>query len=405
MVDGGLDNPGTLLCVAAFPANTGFAWDFIEGLFAGLADRLAERGVATRVAYPAVASSPRPLAGSAARAVLLPLRLGSPVSWWRVLRFVRRERVRVAYLADRPVAHPFYAALRLAGVGWIVVHDHTSGARTPPAGMKRLMKAAFVRLPGVLADRVVAVSDFVATRKREVDLVPAARVRRIWNSVPLPAMDPALSARRREALGLEMGRPVVACACRAAPEKGVQHLLRAFDRLCATEMGATLRPQLLYMGDGPHLPALRELRDALPARDSITLAGYVPDAAELLAGCTLCVVPSVWEEAFGLAALEPMARAVPVVASRVGGIPEVLLDGETGLLVPPADERGLATAMARLLADPELRLRLGEAGRRRAAEHFSREAALDALGALIEAAFPAPDQRASARNGALAVRG
>src|SRR5882762_7857729 len=307
----------TILCVANFPANTGYAWDFIEGLFAGLATRLAPAGVRTFVAYPEIASPPRTLRGTPARSILLDARLESLDSLRETVAFVRRERVSLLYLIDRPARSVNYAVLRAAGVRSILVHDHTSGAGTVPRGVKRLAKWMLARLPGLTADRVIAVSDFVARRQVDVAMIPARRVARVWNSVPLPPLvgtDVSRAARRT--LGLDGDAPIIACTCRATAEKGVDHLLRAFDRLPGT-------PLLAFAGNGPAFAGLQALRDSLRSRDRIHLLGYRPDRGVLLDAADVCVVPSVWQEAFGLAALEAMVRGKPVVATQVGGIPEI----------------------------------------------------------------------------------
>src|SRR5437879_5169134 len=114
-----------LLCVANFPANTGYAWDFIESLFARASDFLALRGIETWVAYPEIATAPKTLASSAAKFVQLDTSLNSVSSVLEFVKFVRRGNVRVLYLTDRPVRSFVYALLRLAGVRRIVVHDHT----------------------------------------------------------------------------------------------------------------------------------------------------------------------------------------------------------------------------------------------------------------------------------------
>jgi glycosyltransferase involved in cell wall biosynthesis len=363
---------GSLLCVANFPSNTGYAWTFIEELYAAIADRLALCGIHTWVAYPSLNGEPVPLAGSAASPFEHVVRLDRLSSVRATAEFVRRHRVRVVYLCDRSVWHPAYALLHLAGARRIIVHDHTSGERTPPRGLKRLAKRWRRGLPGAQADIVIGVSDYVMRRKVEVDLVPPSRVWRVWNSIRLRSESP-LKEMLEERLGLNPLRPVIACAARAAEVKGVDHLLRAFDRLSASTDAGPARPTLLYLGDGPFMPELRRIRAALASRGDIVLAGYREDAAELLAAADVCVVPSVWAEAFCLSALEPMAHGVPVVASRVGGIPEVVVDGESGLLVPPGDEQALEQALRHMLSDPEERRRLGEAGRRRAHALFSRE--------------------------------
>jgi len=169
--------------------------------------------------------------------------------------------------------------------------------------------------------------------------------------------------------------------------KGVAELLRAFERLdraALRELGHEEGPALLYLGDGPDMGRLVEIREALGCRADILLPGYVPNAAEVVGAADVAVVPSLWAEAFGLSALEPLAWGVPVVASAVGGIPEVVRDGEDGFLVPPGDEVALAGALHRLLKDPKLRARMGASGASRAAQVFSREEQLDALEAIFE---------------------
>lgn len=383
--------PG-LLCVCNFPANTGYAWDFIESLYAGLSVRLEEGGVRTFVAYPKMAEPPRSLRGSGAEAVELDVALEVGTSLEATIRFIRQHNIRVVYFCDRPTWSRHYGALRRAGVRTIIVHDHTSGARTEPSGLKRVLKRVRRAIPGWTADEVVAVSDYVAKRKRLVDLVPAERVTRVWNSIE--SFEPSPDGRHRlhAAFGIAAGRPLVVCAARATPEKGVAVLVRAFDRMLANYPSGAPAPALVYMGDGPALSELRALHGSLPARDAIVVAGYVDKALELVAGADLCIVPSVWQEAFGLAALEPMACGVPVIASRVGGIPEVIVDGETGVLVAAGNEAELAAAMQALLLDPGARKRLGANGRRRAREVFSRERQLEQLHAIVSAGFNGPRQ-------------
>ncbi len=379
-------DPGALLCVVNFPANTGYAWEHIEALYATVADRLAGRGVVTWIAYPVLEAPPRTLEGSAARAVELPVALGSPRALRRVLAFVRRHRVRVVYCTDRAARSAAFPLLRLAGVRRIVVHDRTSGSRTRPTGLRYALKWLAARLPGMTADRVIGVSDYVAGRQRNVALIPAHRVVRIWNGVPLPGepLESREAARRR--LGFPTDRPIVVCACRAVPEKGVEHLIRGFERLDARWPGAP-RPLLVLVGDGPDRPRLELLGAGLVERAALRFAGYVADATPFLLAADVCTVPSVWQEAFGWSVVEPMALGRAVVASRVGGIPEIVRDGVDGLLVPPADPDAIAAALELLLRDPTLGARMGETGRRRVAERFSRERQIDDVVRELEPAF------------------
>lgn len=386
--------PGTLLCVVNYPANTGFAWDFIEGLYASIADHLATHGIPTLVAYPAIPELPRTLAGSAARPVALDASLDTAASRRATVHLIRRENVRVVYYTDRGPWRWAYLRLRLAGVKWIIVHDHTSGERTRPRGLKRAAKWVLARTPGIVADTVIAVSDYVARRQLEVALIPPGKVIRVWNGVAVPEARDRSCQRTHAMFGLAPGRPLVVCACRAAPEKGVAHLLRAFNRMVQDIPRGDRRPALLYVGDGPQLAELRALRDGLRAKEDIILAGYRPDAKDILEGADLCVIPSVWQDALPLAVLEAMAWGKPVIATRVGGIPEMIEDGVHGLLVPPADEKALAEALRALLADPARAAQLGEAARRRVAEQFAPEEQIRRLIEIVEEGFGNPCQAA-----------
>ena len=169
----------TLLCVCNYASNTGYAWDFIEGLYAGVAARLAPLGVRTLVAYPRIDAPPRSLAGSPAEAVELDATLQTTDSVRATLAFVQREAVRAMYFTDRSVRSPVYIRLRRAGVHRVIVHDHSSGERSPVRGPRAMVKWLLARIPGILADDIIAVSDYVARRHLVTGLIPAARVVRV----------------------------------------------------------------------------------------------------------------------------------------------------------------------------------------------------------------------------------
>lgn len=376
--------PLTVLFVANYPANVGYAWTHIERLFAQVADRLATLGVRTLVAYPAITETPATLDDSSATPIEHPVHLDDRRSVRATASLIRRENVQVLYLTDRPAWHQAYPHLRLAGVRSLVVHDRTSGVRTIPRGVRRMAKSLLVRVPWLVADTVVAVSEYVRQRTLEVGLLPRHRVVTVYNGFPVVRRDgvPMLATSHR-ALGIDRSRRIVACTCRASREKGVQHLLRAFDVL-AREFPHNRRPALVYLGDGPFYPELARIRDGLASRDDILLGGHRSAVMELLRDASLFVVPSVWQDAFPNAVLEPMAWGKPVIASRVGGIPEMIVDGETGLLVPTGDENTLAQAMAALLRDPERAENLGGAARRRVETNFAPETQVQKIAGIVE---------------------
>jgi N-acetyl-alpha-D-glucosaminyl L-malate synthase BshA len=138
---------------------------------------------------------------------------------------------------------------------------------------------------------------------------------------------------------------------------------------------------LQLVGDGPEHERIRGLVRAAGLDEWVQFLGERTDLPSVLCGADLFLLPSE-TESFGLAALEAMSCGVPVIASRVGGVPEVVIDGETGLLAPVGDVAAMAAHVVRLLADAPLRARLGAAGRRRAETAFPLEATVGRYEAL-----------------------
>lgn len=174
------------------------------------------------------------------------------------------------------------------------------------------------------------------------------------------------------------GAPTVGCIARLSKEKNVALLVRAFARVRAEVPEA----KLVVCGDGPERGALERLAASLGLGASAEFRGYVADAGRRCGEFSLLAVPSS-RESFGIAALEAMTCGVPVVATRVGGLPELVVDGETGVLVPPEDDAALAAALVGLLRDPGRAARLGAAGRDRALTRFSAAKMLSAWTALL----------------------
>jgi glycosyltransferase involved in cell wall biosynthesis len=166
-------------------------------------------------------------------------------------------------------------------------------------------------------------------------------------------------------VALEGRRVLLACA-RLVPQKGLDTLVRALPAVRAAHADAVV----LVAGEGPERPRLAELARELGVEDALLLPGRAGDVGALYRGATAYVLPSRWE-GFGLVMLEAMLAGLPVVASAVSSVPEIVVDGETGLLVPVDDPAALAAAIIRLLDDPEGAARLGAAGLARARASFS----------------------------------
>jgi glycosyltransferase involved in cell wall biosynthesis len=164
------------------------------------------------------------------------------------------------------------------------------------------------------------------------------------------------------------GPATIGCLAVMEPRKGIQYLLEAVALLRAR--GIAL--QCAIAGEGSLRAELQEQARTLGLHENIRFLGFVSDNAAFLDGIDIFVMPSLFE-GLGVAALEAMAASKPVVATRVGGLAESVVDGVTGVLVPARDAGALADAVTRLLRDPELAREMGRKGRERVLEHFTLE--------------------------------
>lgn len=224
---------------------------------------------------------------------------------------------------------------------------------------------------GRLPRRTIVLSDHVGRFFTEHGRLDPARMRRVYYGID-PARFETVAASTadpdalRGSFGFRPEHVVFICVARFAPQKAHDVLLRALSEVRDD------RVRLLLVGDDPFGDGRRSaetLARELRLGDRAVFAGIRRDVPSLLAASDAFVMPSLWE-GFGLAFLEAMSAGLPVVATRVSAIPEVVVENETGLLVPPSDASALSQAMTALAGDPELRARLGRAGRARVRERF-----------------------------------
>jgi glycosyltransferase involved in cell wall biosynthesis len=183
----------------------------------------------------------------------------------------------------------------------------------------------------------------------------------------------------RAELGITPDAPLVGVVGRLIDGKGHVDLLHAFRTLIERVPSA----RLAIIGDGPERAALERLTSTLALDAYVHFLGYRADAATLMHSFDVFVLPS-WSEGFGLVVLEAMAAAKPVVATDVGALPEIVVDGVTGSLVPPHDPSALATALHDLIAQPERARAMGQRGRARFEQHFTLGQMLDGTSAVYQ---------------------
>lgn len=189
----------------------------------------------------------------------------------------------------------------------------------------------------------------------------------------------------RRAYDISPSALVVLCLSRHVEIKGHSYLLQAWADVCRENHSAIL----VIAGSGPLTGNLKEQAQGLGITDRVRFVGHLPDARPALWNADVLVVPSL-EEPLGIVTLEGMAASVAVIATRVGGIPEVVQDGVSGLLVEPGDTVQLRDAISRLLLSDELRHALIEGGRQRV-QRFSADVCFPVLEDLVQSSLPAAE--------------
>jgi glycosyltransferase involved in cell wall biosynthesis len=281
---------------------------------------------------------------------------------WRLRRFCQAQHVRLIH------AHlygPFlYAALaRLPALGIPVLYtEHgLSGPNHPRR--TRLVNPWLLRG----GDRVVAVSR--AVREWLVDELgfPAHRVEVVWNGIDLGpcAAPPGERAVVRGEFGLDPAAPLIVQVGRLAPVKNHRLALEAFQRIAARFPAVGL----LLVGDGPERVTLEQDVDRRGLNGRVVFTGHRTDVSRLLRAADVALSTS-RSEGMPLGMIESMAAGLPCVATRVGGNPEVVVDRQTGFLVASDDAQQVADRLTDLLADADLRERMGAAARHRAEAMF-----------------------------------
>jgi glycosyltransferase involved in cell wall biosynthesis len=254
------------------------------------------------------------------------------------------------------------AAIALGEIGrprpYIVSTVHSSRVRSEED--RRILRLLTPRI-----DRLIAVSRSIVDKLRQEGR-DSAPISLIHNGVDLQRYDdqePCCTL--REEYNLPSEGPIVGVVARLEPEKGHPTLLQAWPTVVAAVPNATL----LVVGEGSRREALEVLARELGIADRVVFTGRRDDVPAVTAALDVAVLPS-YREALGLTILEAMALSRPIVASNVGGIPEMVEDGVTGLLVPAHDAEALAAAILRLLRDHPLADTLGRAGHDLVHERF-----------------------------------
>jgi glycosyltransferase involved in cell wall biosynthesis len=295
--------------------------------------------------------------------------LGMRAKWrldgfWRLYRALRRERPFIIHASLFHANIPARLLGRLAGVPVIITWRQN-------ISIGGQWRERINRWTAPLDDHVTAVCQLARQAEIEGTAVPPHKISLVYNCIdPAPfAVDKAAKRTKiRQEFNIPATAPLIGMVGRLHPQKGVQHLLDALLRI-REQLPKT---RLLIAGEGELRGELQAQAQELGLSASVVFTGARSDVPDILAAIDLFVLPSLWE-GLPLAVLEAMAAELPVVATAVGGVPELVVDGETGRLVVPGDATALAQAIVSTLAHPAQAATMGAAGRARVVSEFGAE--------------------------------
>lgn len=293
----------------------------------------------------------------------------SVAPWRHLYRLMARERIDILHAHMPRASVPGAILARLARVPVVISHEHGS-ALEGKLGRRLLDRNVVARLSNLM----LAVSDWDRRNLIELEGIPADRVGVLPNGIISPPQEgPDL----RPELGIPAQARLVGAVGRLYPEKAYDDLIRAIALL------KDRFPLLLgvVVGDGPLEKQLRGLIDELGLDDHVRLLGRREDVPDVIRALDVAVLPS-RREGSPLAVIEYMAAARPIVATNVGGVPELVHDGVHALLVPTGDPPSLAAGIERLLTDHGLAARLGTAARERQRNEYELDVIVERLQAL-----------------------
>lgn len=300
---------------------------------------------------------------------------------WRLLR---HERPDIVHTHTSKAGAIGRIAAWLAGTPVVVhtPHGHIFYGYYGPvmSWLIRLIERALARI----TDRIVTLTDRGREEHIRLGIAGADKFVTIPSGITLAAFrsggaDPSM---KRKELGLPAGGPVAGTVGRLVPIKGHAWLIRAVPHVVAEFPEACF----VFVGDGPLRGELAQLGNALGVASHLKFLGMRQDIPDCLAALDLFVFPSL-NEGMGRALIEAMAAGLPVVATRVGGIPDVVVEGTNGLLVPPQDERALAAAVLTLLRDRRRMAAYGKAGKMLVGARFDAGSMVQAIERLYGAVW------------------
>lgn len=287
----------------------------------------------------------------------------NPLRIAALARMMKKEKFHIIH------THGYFAgtfgrfAAILAGISVIIAHVHSTYYEY---GRRNLLIERFL---SCFTDRIICISQAVEKFVTVNEKIRKEKTRLIYNAVTPPdkLLDDHLRRKMRASLGLDAETTVIAVVASLTANKGHGILLTAFKEIFLSQPSA----RLLIVGDGPLREQIEASTRQLMIDQAVVFTGIRKDVFDLLQLSDIFVLPTQIREGLGVALIEAMAVGLPVIGTNIGGIPEVIEEGENGFLVSPGSSKQLAEAIRMLVDDQALRLGMGNRGRQMYEEKFT----------------------------------
>ncbi len=350
-----------VLIIANFSNRTGFAWNNIYRLYDVIARTVSGAGLGVCVSFATIEGPVTtvhqdiPIESFEYDPIGVPIRDVA-----RLISNIRKHNIQYVYTTDLPPYHWTYPLMRIMGVQVIVNHCRVSVENPYPAeperGIRRVFKRTIARIDFLNVNRIYCVSQFVKNRLVQKNCVPESKLIRILNGISLDTFT-------CEAKSLS-GPVKIFIGARSVKHKGVQVLFEAAN-LLVTKLKTT-NFCIDYAGNGPDYNFLKTLVTQYGIEQYVNFLGELKDTRDQVCNSDIIVVPSIWGDACPSTISEALAAGKPLIASRAGGIPEIVGDEGNAILIEPGDANMIAEKLYELINDPELMRSYGERARSRA---------------------------------------
>lgn len=348
---------GNLLMVSNYPSDTGYAWWLMEHFWKTLAVQFCKVGYEAYLAFPRLTV----LSPTMQSAPIVPTELRLP---WHTIkqatsvrRFIREKEIKVIYFTDQLYCRIQYFLLRLDGVKYIIIHDHTPGDRPPVSGVKGSLKALRNMLPLITADLILCVSDLMRQRDIRNLRIPASRCAVVQNGIPLINCDRVKALELKASIGIRQDALVVVTTGRVHPYKRFDFIIDSANEL--RKAASNLQVVFLIVGDGPAFPQLQEQVQRLGLVEWVRLLGFKENIREFLCLSDMAFHASLGE-GFSLSILEYMSAGLPVIVPDIPSVRQAIRDTETGMVYPWDDAYAAAQKIIELATDPVRRMKMGK---------------------------------------------